>query len=86
MIGQFDALIAEGVEGSTFYAPVKTFPASIPAAEQARIKTAMLDVIAKEDLPAYVRFARFLEVTYVPAGRAKPASMPFQMEGSTTSF
>jgi len=32
----------------------------------------MLDAITKEDLPAYLRFARFLEVSYIPAGRAKP--------------
>jgi len=29
----------------------------------------MLDAIAKEVLPAYMRFARFLEVSYIPAGR-----------------
>ncbi len=32
----------------------------------------MLDAIAKEVLPAYLRFARFLEVSYIPAGRDKP--------------
>jgi uncharacterized protein (DUF885 family) len=32
----------------------------------------MLSVISKEVLPAYLRFARFLEVSYVPAGRAEP--------------
>jgi len=32
----------------------------------------MLDSIGNEVLPAYMRFARFLEVTYVPAGRTDP--------------
>jgi uncharacterized protein (DUF885 family) len=32
----------------------------------------MLDAIGKEVLPAYLRFARFLEVSYVPAGRTEP--------------
>ena len=32
----------------------------------------MLDAISKEVLPAYLRFARFLEVSYIPAGRDKP--------------
>ena len=32
----------------------------------------MLAAIRKEVLPAYLRFARFLEVSYVPAGRAEP--------------
>ena len=59
-------------EDSPLALPIKNFPAAIPAAEQERIKTAMLDAITKEDLPAYLRFARFLEVSYIPAGRAKP--------------
>ena len=59
-------------EDSPLALPLKSFPATIPAAEQERIKTDMLDAITKEDLPAYLRFARFFEVSYVPAGRAKP--------------
>jgi len=59
-------------EDSPLALPLKAFPASIPAVEQERIKTAMLDAISKEALPAYLRFARFLEVSYIPAGRAKP--------------
>ncbi len=30
MIAQFDALIAQGVEGSVFYAPVTMFPPASP--------------------------------------------------------
>jgi uncharacterized protein (DUF885 family) len=52
--------------------PLKSFPASIPAAEQERIKADMLGAIGKEVLPAYQRLARFLEVTYIPAGREQP--------------
>jgi len=59
-------------EDSPLALPAKSFPASIPAAEQERIKTEMLTVIGKEVLPAYLRLQRFLEVTYVPAGRAEP--------------
>jgi uncharacterized protein (DUF885 family) len=71
-LDQVKELANQKPEDSPLALPLKSFPANFPAAEQARIKTAMLDVIAKEDLPAYARFARFLEVTYVPAGRAKP--------------
>ena len=71
-LDQVKELANQKPEDSPLALPLKKFPATIPAAEQARIKTAMLDVIAKEDLPAYLRFARFLEVSYVPAGRAKP--------------
>ncbi len=50
-------------EDSPLAMPLKNFPASIPAAEQERIKAEMLDAIGKEVLPAYLRFARFLEVS-----------------------
>jgi len=59
-------------EDSPLSLPLKKFPASVSAAEQARIKQETLDAISKEVLPAYHRFARFLEVSYIPAGRAEP--------------
>jgi uncharacterized protein (DUF885 family) len=59
-------------EDSPLALPLKKFPATIKPAEQERIKTEMLAAIGKEVLPAYQRFARFLEVSYVPAGRAEP--------------
>ncbi len=65
-------LAAQKPEESPLAMPLKKFPASIPAAEQERIKTEMLDVISKKVLPAYAQFARFLEVSYVPAGREQP--------------
>jgi uncharacterized protein (DUF885 family) len=69
MIGQFDALIAEGVEGSTFYAPVKTFPASIPAAEQARLRAAYAAQVKDVLIPAHTRIRDFLRDTYLPKAR-----------------
>ena len=71
-LDQVKELANQKPEDSPLALPLKAFPTTVPAAEQPRIKAAMLDVITKEDLPAYLRFARFLEVTYVPAGRAKP--------------
>jgi uncharacterized protein (DUF885 family) len=59
-------------EDSPLALPLKSFPRLIKPAEQERIKTEMLDAIGKEVLPAYLRFARFLEVSYIPAGREQP--------------
>ncbi|HEX4322648.1 MAG TPA: DUF885 domain-containing protein [Acidobacteriaceae bacterium] len=59
-------------EDSPFAEPLKKFPASISAGEQTRIRQEMLDAIGKEVLPAYLRLQRFMEVTYVPAGREEP--------------
>lgn len=69
---QVKTLANEKPEDSPLALPLKKFPASIPAAEQERIKAEMLAAIAKEDLPAYQRFARYMEVSYVPAGRTEP--------------
>ncbi len=69
---QVKQLASEKPEDSPLAAPLKKFPASIPAAEQERIKQETLAVIGKTVLPAYQRFARFMEVSYVPAGRAAP--------------
>ncbi len=59
-------------EDSPLALPIKQFPASIPAKEQQRIKTEVLAAIEKQDLPAYKQLARFLEVSYIPAGREQP--------------
>lgn len=69
---QVKTLAGQKPEDSPLALPLKKFPASIPAPEQERIKTEMLAAISKEVLPAYQRFARFLQVSYIPAGRDKP--------------
>ncbi len=70
-LDQVKQLANQKAEDSPLSSPLKKFAASIPAAEQERIKTEMLAVIGKQVLPAYQRFARFMEVTYVPAGRTE---------------
>jgi len=69
---QVKELAGQKAEDSPLALPLKSFPAGIGAEEQARIREEMLGAIGKEVLPAYLRFQRFLEVTYVPAGREEP--------------
>ncbi|TCQ00800.1 uncharacterized protein (DUF885 family) [Sphingomonas sp. PP-F2F-A104-K0414] len=64
MIGQFDNLIKEGVERSTFAGPLKTFPASVSAADQARLRTAYATQIRDVILPAEQRMRDFLANEY----------------------
>ncbi|MGO9777563.1 MAG: DUF885 domain-containing protein [Terracidiphilus sp.] len=71
-LDQVKELANEKPEDSPLALPLKSFPAAIKPDEQERIKAEMLDAIGKEVLPAYKRFARFLEVSYIPAGRAEP--------------
>jgi uncharacterized protein (DUF885 family) len=91
---QVRTLASQTPEASPLALPLKSFPASIKPAEQQRIKAEMLDAIGKEVLPAYLRFARFLEVSYIPAGRAEPGiwALPdgakyyaFQIRQTTTT-
>ncbi|WP_267380007.1 MULTISPECIES: DUF885 domain-containing protein [unclassified Sphingomonas] len=69
MIGQFDNLIAQGVEGSTFYAPLKRFPATISPADQARLRAAYAAQIRDVVIPAERRMRDFLSGTYLAAAR-----------------
>ena len=91
---QVNALLAQKPEDSPFAQPLKKFPASIPAADQTRIHDEVVAAITKQVYPAYQRFARFLQATYIPAGRADPGvwSLPdgdayyaFRVKQSTTT-
>ena len=72
VLDQVKQLANQKPEDSPLALPLKSFPASIKPAEQERIKADMLDAIAKKVQPAYLRFARFLEVSYIPAARDEP--------------
>ncbi|MFZ3484827.1 DUF885 domain-containing protein [Sphingomonas sp. 3-13AW] len=69
VIDQLDLQLKEGVEGSTFYAPLKAFPADIPAADQARLRAETAAVIRDEIQPAYRRLRDFLANKYLPHAR-----------------
>ena len=58
-------------EKSPFAAPIAKFPDSIPESERTRIRTAFLDAIRTNVLPAYKRFATFVADEYAPKGRTE---------------
>ena len=70
IVDQLDLQIKQGVEGSTFYGPVKTFPDTIPAAEQPRLRAAHAAAIRDEIRPGLIRLRDFLRDEYLPAARA----------------
>ena len=69
MIDQFDLQIAQGVEGSTFYAPALKFPEGISAADQTRLKTEYATIIRDGIQPANMRMRNFLKNEYLPVAR-----------------
>ena len=70
MIDQLDIQIAQGIEGSTYYGPVKIFPDGIGVNDQSRLKLDYAAVIAQEIIPAYTRLRDFLKNDYLPKSRA----------------
>src|SRR5436305_10659305 len=58
-------------EKSPYAMPLAKFPASVSAADQARIRTAFLDAIRNEVIPAYTKFATFVRDDYAPHGRTE---------------
>jgi uncharacterized protein (DUF885 family) len=94
VVQQISGIAGQKPEDSPFAEPLKTFPASVSAAEQSRIRTAMLGAIADSLLPTYRRFGDFVEHEYLPKGRTEPGmwSLPggdelyaFMVKQQTTS-
>ncbi|MDB5691863.1 MAG: hypothetical protein JWO81_926 [Alphaproteobacteria bacterium] len=94
VVGQLDALLAEGVEASTFYKPVTKFPAGIPAADQARLKAQYAAFIRDRLNPAHARLRDFVRDVYLPKCRDSvglgqmpggPALYRYLVESNTTT-
>ncbi|QBE66955.1 DUF885 domain-containing protein [Pseudoduganella lutea] len=61
------AVVAEAKpEATPFYAPFKDMPATIPAAEQARLRAAAVKAIGEHVIPAHAELLRFMRGEYVP--------------------
>jgi uncharacterized protein (DUF885 family) len=71
---QTQDLAGQKPEMSPFALPLKKFPKTISADEQKRISSEVLEAISSQVLPAYRRFAKFLQVDYVPKGRKDPGA------------
>ena len=69
VVEQLDALLAEGIEGSSFYKPLTAFPARIGAADRARLRAAYAASIRDEIRPALTRLRAFIADEYLPKAR-----------------
>ena len=69
VIDQLTAQIMQGVENSTFYGPVRQFPAGISAADQKRLRGAYAAQIKNVLIPAETRLRNFLRNEYLPVAR-----------------
>lgn len=72
VLKQTQELATQEPTKSAFATPLQKFPAAVDAAARKRITQETLDAIQQDVLPAYVRFARFVQTVEVPAGRKEP--------------
>jgi len=72
VLSQVNDIASKKPQDGPFAQPVQKFPTSVSAAQQARIKEELFDVIGKQVIPAYVRFGKFLQAQYIPGGRKDP--------------
>ncbi len=70
MVGQLDDLIAQGVDKSTFYGPIRKMPATFEDADKTRLTSAYRAAIATKIDPAFKRLRDFLKTEYLPEARA----------------
>ncbi|TAN08429.1 MAG: DUF885 domain-containing protein [Rhodanobacteraceae bacterium] len=69
---QIDSVGAPAAIDSVFAEPLKHFPDAVPAANQARLKAAILAAIDDDVRPAYHKLGRFVSQEYAPHGRSDP--------------
>ncbi|MGB5592388.1 MAG: DUF885 domain-containing protein [Gammaproteobacteria bacterium] len=67
---QLPPLLVSDPVDSPFYLPFRKMPAAIEAGRQASLRTEASAAIEQVVLPAYRRFAAFLDQTYLPRARA----------------
>ena len=66
---QTRGIIAEGAEKSPFAQPLAKMPKEFSEADQKRLREEMLAVISNAVVPAYNKFADYVEKEYAPKGR-----------------
>ncbi len=94
VLGEFDAFAGGDAQASPLFAPFKSLPQDMPAAQKDSLQAAGRSLIAERVQPAYAKLQRFLEAEYLPAcpqalaASALPGGMPYyalEVRQSTTT-
>jgi uncharacterized protein (DUF885 family) len=73
VLPQLDAMIVAKPEDSDFFAPVRSFPEGVSAADRERLTAAYAAMIRDEIVPAYRRLRDFVRDEYLPRARTSVA-------------
>jgi uncharacterized protein (DUF885 family) len=84
VIDQLDLLIAQKVEESPFYGPIRKFPATFSEADKTRLTAAYRASIEKEIYPVHRRVRDFLRNDYLP--RAREGAGLVHMKGGSKVY
>lgn len=71
VVDQLNQIAAPAGEANVFGQPVASFPASISAADQQRLRKAILTAVDQQVRPAYRKLAKFVAKDYAPHGRTQ---------------
>jgi uncharacterized protein (DUF885 family) len=84
VVVQIDSIGKPAGMDSVFAEPLKHFPAAVSAADQKRLKAAMLAAIDNDVRPADDRLGTFVATDYAPHGRSQPGG--WQLENGDAIY
>ena len=94
MIPQLNALIKADVTQTTFYGPIKNFPADFSETDKKELTAAYETMISEQLMPSFKKLADFLQNEYLPHARSTsgigslpggPALYRYLVKSSTTT-
>lgn len=81
VIGQLESTLAQSVEDSPYYRPIKNMPEGFSAADKARLNEAYRAAIAGKLRPATRRLLDFIRTAYLAASRRGPPGLAGMRDG-----
>lgn len=69
VLPQLKAMDVKDVKQSVFYGPINNMPATVDAADKARLTTAYTTAIAEKVIPSYMKLYAFIKDEYIPKCR-----------------
>lgn len=82
VIGQLESTLAQSVEDSPYYRPIRNLPEDFAATDKARLSEAYRAAIAGKLRPATSRLLDFMRSEYLPASRGGPPGLASMHDGA----